>query len=233
MNPAKAAPKRGFYLVVVGLWLAVLLLGWLYLRSQDRSALTLIQEGLVSLSSSPWGPFVLFGAFLLRPLFLFPITLLTVFSGYLFGPTLGFGYAMLATLLSCTVAYSLGGIFGRGALSQLGEAGFIKRLRERSFETVLLSRLLFLPGDLINYAAGFFRIPLLSFLGASALGGASGLLVSVLAGASIEGQFDMRSVQIDYRYVLGSSLILLLSLGLAALLRRRTDLDVKEISQKK
>ena len=192
-----------------------------------------VQTGLVSLSSSPWGPALLLSAFILRPIFLFPITALTAFSGYLFGPWLGFLYAMLATLLSCAVAYVLGGVFGRGAAAQLSEGSFINNLRERSFETVLLSRLLFLPGDLINYAAGFFKIPFLSFMAASALGGASGLLISVLAGASIEGQFDMRNVQINYSYIVGSSLVLILSLGLATFLRRRRNSLIGEDQSEK
>lgn len=215
------AKNGGLKLTVLVIWAALLGSLWLYLSAQQMSAVELLEAGLLSLSSSPWGPLALLGMFLLRPLLLLPVTLLNVFAGYLFGPAFGFVYALLATLLSSALAYGLGRFFGQGALKALGNKRFLSALRERSFESILLARLIFLPGDLVNYASGFLKVPFGAFLGATALGGAFGLLLTVLAGSSAEGQFNLREIQPDLRYLLAASALLLVSLALSVWLRRR------------
>ncbi len=59
-------------------------------------------------------------------------------------------------------------------------------MRDNSFETVLIMRLLFLPYDLVNYASGILRLRWLPFLLATALGSLPGTVSFVLLGASID-----------------------------------------------
>ncbi|MEZ4595105.1 MAG: hypothetical protein R3D55_28775 [Chloroflexota bacterium] len=53
-------------------------------------------------------------------------------------------------------------VLGEDVLDNAEEAGTIqrytRRLRENSFETVLIMRLIFLPYDLVNYLSGFLKI---------------------------------------------------------------------------
>ena len=60
------------------------------------------------------------------------------------------------------------------------------RLRDNSFETVFIMRLVFLPSDLVNSACGALRIRWAPFLLATALGSLPGTISFVLLGASLE-----------------------------------------------
>jgi uncharacterized membrane protein YdjX (TVP38/TMEM64 family) len=192
---------------------------WWYLRNQNLSATELMQVWLNQISSSAWGPLLLLAIFALRPLLLLPITILNAFAGFLFGPLWGFSYALAATLLSSGLAYLFGRLLGKPPSNAANK--LLKALKERSFETILISRLIFLPGDLVNYAAGFLRISFLAFMAATALGGAASLLMTVLAGAAIRGPFDPRELKINVWYILAAAVLLFISLGLARYLRRQ------------
>lgn len=192
---------------------------WWYIRGRNQTATAVLSGWLESLSKSPYNFLLLLAIYLIRPLLLLPITLLTVFAGFLYGAFWGTVYAMLATLASCAVAY----LFGRFLRSDKVELQreWLNRLRERSFETVLISRLIFLPGDLVNYASGFLKISLTAFLLATAMGGLPGLLVGVLAGASLE-TFSMNGLRLNPWYIVASLVMLLVSVVLSWWLRKRT-----------
>jgi uncharacterized membrane protein YdjX (TVP38/TMEM64 family) len=65
-------------------------------------------------------------------------------------------------------------------------------------------------------------VPLLPFVGATLLGGMPGLLVGVLAGASLRGtRFEPDALQFDPRLLVAAAVVLLVSLALAAIVRRR------------
>ena len=206
--------------LVLALWLVLIILFWIYAQNRGEGVLTLIQGWLGAIAENPWGPVVLLSIFMLRPLLLLPITILNAFAGFLFGPVLGLAYAVIATLLSSAVAYGVARFLR--VQPKEGGSGFIDNLRSRSFETVLIGRLIFLPGDLINYAAGFLRISFVAFMLATAIGGLPGLMVSVLAGASIEGQFSFQGLSIKPWYLVASVGMLIFSFGMSYILRRRS-----------
>jgi uncharacterized membrane protein YdjX (TVP38/TMEM64 family) len=175
-------------LAVLGLWLAALLVFWWFLWRHDLGPLRLLQAGLEVMTGSLAGALSLLGLYLLRPLLLFPATPLIVLAGFAFGPVGGVLYALLAGTLSALVAY----LFGRYAVSGSAlrglDRGFVRRLRRHPFETVLTGRLIFLPGDLINYSCGVLGIRLPPFVLATLLGGVPGTLAAGLFGASLEGE---------------------------------------------
>lgn len=206
---------------VLLLWLIAIVAFWAYAQWRDEGVTALIQRWLLAISEARWGPLVLFGLFMMRPLFLLPITILNAFGGFLFGPVWGLIYTLSATLLSSAIAYGIGRFFGGVKTVTANDRGLLQRLRERSFETVLIGRLTFLPGDLVNYGAGFVRVSFAGFMLATALGGLPGLLMTVLAGASIEGAFRFEGVTLRPAFLVISILLLLLSLTLAHYLRRR------------
>lgn len=211
--------------LVLGLWLVIFGLFWFLVNRSGSSASELLQSWLQSFSSSRWGPILLLGIFIIRPLFLLPISILNVFAGFAFGPIWGSLYAIVATLISASIPYAVGRFFGTGIKTQKLESQLLKRMRERSFDTILLSRLVFIPGDLVNYAAGFLRISFLAFVLATALGGLPSLLMTTLAGASIEGQFAFSGLRLNPWYLLASAGLLLFSLLSSYFLRKNSILQ--------
>jgi uncharacterized membrane protein YdjX (TVP38/TMEM64 family) len=208
--------------LILGFWGLLLVAFWVYLSWSQQTPDQVLSLWLSSLAKHPYSAVFLFLVYLLRPLLLFPITILTVFAGFLYGPLLGTFYALLATLASSSLAYFMGRFFGRENKTQ---SSWMTSLRERSFETVLTSRLLFLPGDIVNYTCGFLRISFVAFIVATALGGLPGLLVGTLAGASIEGQFDFRGIKVNPWYIGASVGLLAVSLLGSYVLRRKEEGD--------
>lgn len=210
-------------LVVLVLWLFLLSGLWFYMSQQGRPPTVLLSEALDALRGEPLAPLWLLAIYLVRPLFLLPVSLLTVATGMLFGAFWGTAYAALATLLSAAAAYLLGRLFG-GTLPAESETAWSQRWSQRlkayPFETVLLSRFLFVPGDLVNYVSGYLRVSLTAFVGATLIGGAPGLLVGVLAGASLES--SAATFRLNLGYLLASAGLLVVSLGVSWWLRRRT-----------
>ena len=227
-TPEKTAGESGqkrlrpFYVVL--LWLVVLLGFWVYARASGKPFTVFLSELLDTLKGNPFAPLLLLFIYLVRPLFLLPVSLLTVAAGVLFGALWGTLYATVANLLTAAMTYWLGRLFGR-SLRAAARSGWLGRLKAYPFETVLLCRFLAVPGDLINYASGYLKISFAAFLGATAIGGAPGLLVGVLAGASLSSLSERSAhLRLDWRYLLASALLLAVSLGASWLVRRRSRL---------
>jgi len=96
------------------------------------------------------------------------------------------------------------------------------------FLAFLLRPILLLPSTVLAVGTGYlygpwFKVNLPAFLLASVIGGAPGGIMSVLAGASIEGDFDAGSINIRFSYLIAASLIFLGSLVLSRLIRRKRD----------
>jgi len=216
---------------------------WLFTRTQDITLNQLLQQLVNFAKENPLGIAALFLAFLIRPILLFPSTILVVASGYLYGIAFGYLISLIATVISLIISYYIAAYFrsGNAKSSQLDNSStsddlskgtgnkfgknFVKQIQENTFQATLIARLVFTPGDFVNFAAGFFRVNLPAFLLASAIGGSPGLLMAIIAGASIEGDFDTGSINIRISYLIAASLILLASLGLSLLIRRRSKLS--------
>lgn len=214
--------RRGWVLI---LWVLLLAAFWGYTQWRGIAPSTLLSDALAGLSHSVWAPLVLAVAYLLRPLTLIPITVLTLLVGFLFGPIWGMVYAVLAMALSSGVGYFIGRYFGADLVASKtpGRLGrWSERLKARAFETVLMARFLFLPGDLVTYTSGVLGINFAAFMLATVIGGIPGLLIGVLAGASLEGVFTTEGFKVNAWYLLASAALLVLSLSLSYLLRRKT-----------
>ncbi|MGL4611601.1 MAG: TVP38/TMEM64 family protein [Trueperaceae bacterium] len=216
--------------LVIAVWLGFFIAFWVYVQGSGRGVTEILTDWLGSLSRSPYSVLFLLGIYLVRPLLLLPITVLTVFSGFLYGALWGTVYATLATLASSGLAYLIGRFLSGDNVRLQTE--WLDKLRERSFETVLTSRLIFLPGDLVNYACGFLKISFTAFLLATALGGLPGLLVGVLAGASLE-TFSADGFKLNPWYIVASFVLLVGSLLVSRLLRNREMQNKEKAGQKK
>ena len=145
------------------------------------------------LSNSTFGPIIFIAVYMLRPLFFFSATLLTLAAGYLFGPVWGVVYTVVGSNMSASIAYLIGRYFGDD-LQNSRQIGLLvdkyaARLRKNSFETVLTMRFIFLPYDLVNYLAGFLHIRWSAFAVAGMLGALPGTVSFALFGSAIEGDF--------------------------------------------
>ena len=98
---------------------------------------------------------------------------------------------------------------------------YSQRMRERSFETVFIMRLVFLPYDLVNYLSGILRINFFAFLTATALGSIPGTISFTLFGAA--SGLDSGSPKFDWRILAASVLIFLVSIGISKLIRKREE----------
>jgi len=201
------------------LWL-VLLASFLALASRHPDGVLGALEGFLrAVSLSPRGLLLLALLYVARPLLLLPVTVLTAFCGYLFGPLPGLLVAAVAGVASAAVGY-LAARLWRGRLPAV-PGRWWARLRRGTFEAVLVSRLSFVPGDLVNGAAGALGLRFGSFVAATALGGLPGTVVGVLAGAGMRGgRFEAGGIHLRPAFIVASLALAAASLGVAAVLRR-------------
>ena len=189
--------KHGQKLVAAAFWLLLVGgYGWYYRANGLTTETALLQ--IVNLLDSPFGPLLYILIYALRPLIFFSAAVLTIASGAIFGAgslvnlALAVLYTVIGSNLSATVAYGVGRFFGQGLLAEGdGEnSGLLQcyagRMRQNSFETILIMRFIFLPYDLVNYLAGILRIDWKAFILASLLGSIPGTIAFVSFGASID-----------------------------------------------
>ncbi len=175
--------------LALGIWLILLGVYLWYTNQHAMGPLYALYRVVDILQTPYYGPLLYVLLFALRPLVFFSASLLTVVAGSIFGPVEGFVYTIVASNVSAGVAYMLGHIFGRGLLESPHSERFVRRyaqpLRRNSFTTVLFLNLIFVPFDLINYAAGLLHIHFHRFMAATILGSVPGIIACVMLGASI------------------------------------------------
>lgn len=218
-------PNRFRYIVLV-LWLIVLGSYFFYSFSQGITPRQTLTQLYSFMSESRFAPLIFISLYVIRPLLLFSVTLITLLAGALFGPFWGVLYALIGELLSASIAYIIGYFFGEGLVEQASKRFnwiniYGTRMRQNSFETVLTMRFIFLPFDLVNYLAGFLRIHYISFILATLLGSLPSLLAVVFFGASTKGNLNDGFPKIDFRVLAASAVIFLISILIARLLRAR------------
>lgn len=214
--------------LVVAVWVGVLVAWRWYQVSNDLAPLEAAQRFIDAVDMTWWAIAAYVGVYLVRPIVLFPASVLTVVGGVLFGPIGGVIVVMLAANASAMIAYFIGRSLTRQAPDDAADrfkttlvGGWLDRLRENSFESVLIMRLLFLPYDLVNYASGLLRVQPVAFLTATAIGSLPGTVSFVLIGASLE-RVDDGFGGIDTIALVIGIVIFVASLIAARLLRRRT-----------
>jgi len=174
---------------------------------------------------SMWGPVIYIALYTIRPLILFPATLMTALSGALFGLWWGIAYTIVGENFSANLAYWIGRFFGKGLKLEDSFLGnYIEWLRSRPFESVLFMRLFYVPFDLTNYGSGVLKVSWKSYAAATFIGILPGLTTFVALGAALnisELQMDGLSFDVlDPRYLALSVTIFIASLLLSRFLKR-------------
>ena len=216
-----AAPK-----IIAGIFWAVLVYSFQHYRIvNDLSYQDVLFQLLDFFTSTMWGPVVYMVLYAIRPLIFFPATLLTALSGALFGFWWGILYTILGENASANFAYWIGRFFGKDLrLEDTAIGNWVEALRKRSFETVLLMRLFYVPFDLTNYGAGIVRANWRAYFFATLIGIMPGLTTFVALGAAVNlEEFKMDGLSFDAfdpKFLALSVGIFTVSLMLSKLLKR-------------
>ncbi len=126
-----------------------------------------------------WAPVLYIGLFVLLPAFFFPVAVLALAGGLLFGLWWGSVYTFIGAVLNCALMFLLARYVGRSQVQRLVEQKLSPQWQRRlqmadGKEGLLLLIILRLipavPYNLINYTFGLTGISFSSYLLASAIG---------------------------------------------------------------
>ena len=124
--------------------------------------------------------------FILRPLILFPASILVLVSGAVFGPWLGILFTAIGENASAGVAFFVARYFG-GTWEKDQDTHSLKKwqkkLRDNGLITVMTLRFLFVHFDLVNYACGASAIRYRDFFVGTFIGIIPGMVSFVLFGS--------------------------------------------------
>ena len=205
-------------------WIIVLLILRQYMQSNDLSFEDITNQLRSILTDTWYGPLLYIIIYLVRPLILFPASLLTLLGGSVFGLFPGFFIVLIGGTLSSIIPFGVGKSLTGDGSDDVEKTGrlqkFVTMLQENPFQAVLIMRLLYLPYDAVSLLAGSLRISFLVFLLATLIGNIGGTLAYVGLGASIQGNITTGDISIDSNTLLFSLVVLILGLGISRLLSR-------------
>ncbi len=183
-----------------------------------------------------WWPFIYMALYAIRPIVLFPATVMTFMSGALFGFLPGLFFTMIWENLSACFAYFLWKVFGKKLVHSDEGTSLIGTLRERAnkspFMAILSARLLFFPFDITNYISGFLGIKFRSFMLATIIGIIPGASVFILAGAAFHNQeitsFKDLTTGIDIRLLYYAAILFVCTIILSKVLKKISKKNSKQ-----
>lgn len=174
-------------IIAIIFWLSLIYSFHHYKAANDLSYSDMLLSLYEFFTMSMWGPVIYTGLYAVRPLILFPATLLTALSGALFGLWWGILYTIIGENASANFAYWIGRFFGKGFhLEDSFMGGWIEWLRKRPFGSVLFMRLFYVPFDLTNYGSGVLKVSWPAYALATLIGIMPGLTTFVALGAAID-----------------------------------------------
>ncbi len=217
----RAAPK-----IIAGIFWAILIFTFQHYRiTNDLTYQDVLFQLMDFFTKTMWGPLVYMVIYAIRPLILFPATLLTALSGALFGFWWGVLYTILGENASANFAYWIGRFFGKDLKLEDTIIGkWVEALRKNSFETVLLMRLFYVPFDLTNYGSGIVKAKWNQYFFATLIGIMPGLTTFVALGAAVDLE-EFRTMGLSFdafdpKFLALSITIFIVSLFLSRMLKR-------------
>jgi uncharacterized membrane protein YdjX (TVP38/TMEM64 family) len=208
-------------LAVVAAWVVAIVVWLAVSRSRGSGPVDAAESLRQVLADSWWGPLLYVAIYVLRPVILFPASVLTVLGGLAFGPVAGVAYTVVGSNLSTAANYQVARFLaGRRPVRPPFARAALDRLVANPFETTLILRLVAAPFDAVPLAAGALGLRFWPFLAASFLGTIAGTIAFVAFGASIDSLTD-GSPTVDLNLVAVSVALTVAGLVVARLLRRR------------
>jgi len=221
----KACKRQMSKIVALVFWIALIYSFHHYRVVNDVSYSDVLLSLISFFTSTLWGPVIYMALYAVRPLILFPATLLTALSGTLFGFWWGVLYTIIGENASANFAYWIGRFFGKDMKLEDSILGnWVEELRARPFGTVLFMRLFYLPFDLTNYGSGILKIKWSSYFTATLIGIMPGLTTFVALGAALDlEEFSANGLTFDAfdsRFLVLSVGIFVISLALSKFIKR-------------
>ncbi len=200
-----------------------------YLRYSDYDTLKLSRQTYYFISGTVYGPILYIIFCVTRPVF-FPVSMLRVLAGGIFGFWGGIAYTIIAENLSANTSYAIARFLGSFIPKE--RLRFFKkyksRLNKNGFDVVLIMRLAYLPFDLVSWGSGAMRVKWPDYSMATLVGILPGIFAVVSFGASIEIEEFLINADnikfahiIDVKQAITSATLLIITLGIAHLLHRK------------
>lgn len=146
-----------------------------------------------------------------RPLILFPATLLTVASGLIFGPWLGTLFTVVGENASANLGFCLVRWFGRKTVETYSTdwlSRWDEKLKQNGIVTVMTMRLLMLPFDAVNFGCSLTAIRHRDY----AIGTFIGILPSLIGFVLLGG---IAASGVQHRFLVLSLSVFFMTLGFA------------------
>jgi phospholipase D1/2 len=177
--------------------------------------------GLLAALRGEWiAPFVVALVFVVAGLVAFPVTLLIIATGVVFGAGHGFAFALVGAELSALASYAIGHHLGRDTLLNLSHRGVSRvsrRLEQQGLLAVITLRIVpVAPFTVVNLVAGASPIRLRDF----ALGTLLGMLPGTLALTLFSDQL-VATLDATEMYRIAGLLMLAIVIGAGTWLLRR------------
>jgi uncharacterized membrane protein YdjX (TVP38/TMEM64 family) len=168
---------------------AVLTLAWSYTPLSQIADPDTVRGLFKGAAREPWAPLLVLAVFVAAGLVAFPVIVLIAATGAVFGPWLGFVYALIGVLTSALVTFVIGARYGQRPLRRMigPRLERIRRQIERKgVVAVAAIRVVpIAPFTIVNLVAGASAIRLLDFVAGTLLGMIPGLVVLSMLGSQI------------------------------------------------
>lgn len=174
-----------------------------------------------------FAPMIYVLCFAILPIFLFPVPVLAVVAGAVFGLFAGSLYTIIGAMINSVLMFYIARFLGFRAVSdftQNSKSKILKTLGEPGgkFSLILILRLMpLVPYNALNYACGVMNVSLREYVVATFVGIVPATFIMVNLG---EKALDMRSNGFIIACVLMAALVVLSSWGAKKIRARRGDL---------
>ena len=208
------------------IWLSIIFTYFYFKNLYNLSNLDIAKQIYNFVANSFWWPVIYIVLYAFRPIIFFPATFMTFMSWALFWVWWGFLFTMIWENLSANFAYLLGRIFGK-KLIKPESTGLIVDLKnkvsENAFISILMTRLLFFPFDIVNYISWILKVKWRWFFLWTVIWIIPWALIFIIAWASVENasEFDFSKISFDTNMLLISLWLFISSLILAKYLKKK------------
>lgn len=135
----------------------------------------------------------------LKPVILIlPTAILSIASGSIYGPVLGFAISLSGSFLSATTAFFISRIMGKGIADKLLKGKAVKldnNIEKHGFKIMLFMRLgVIFPFDALSYAAGLSKMKYRDFAFGTVLGIIPEMISYSYAGENLDNPFSLKFI---------------------------------------
>lgn len=180
------------------LWAAVvaialvlgLALAWHFTPLADGVSIERIEAWLDRAGAEPWTPLALIATYLVLGFVVFPVTVLIAATAVVFGPWLGFAYAVAGTLASAMATYWAGSLLGRKTVHRMAGEALVARIsramgRHGMLTVIGLRVVPVAPFTAVNVVAGASHMSFRDFVLGTLIGMIPGIAVMSALGSSV------------------------------------------------